>query len=464
MTVAEGGQRVGRLGLVIGEKDLDTDQPKVTISETGGKILPDLTIGAEVTSMVSLQSNEGLCSAGVKLHGSGFIVTPAEAAALGLGRVQDLEKYIRPYRNGRDLTGRPREVMVIDLFGVSEEDVRKRFPAVYQRVVERVKPERDVNNRPSYRTLWWIFGEPRRELRPALHGLRRYIVTAETMRHRLFEFFAAETIADNMLRVIASDDAYHLGIVSSHIHTVFSTRKGGWMGVGNDPRYQAESFTSFPLPGATDAQKEKIRSLAEELDKLRKQVIDRHDFLTLTKLYNVREKLISGEVLDDSERAIHDAGCVGVIHELHNQIDAAVADAYGWSTDMGEQDILTRLVALNKERSVEETTGAVRWLRPDYQASRVKLQVIKDQQFEAELEAPEAEATSLPKDDADLIAALRGTLRAIGKPAEPKEIAALFRDGGRGTRRVERGLQLLAAAGVVRRSGSGWFLPAERGS
>jgi hypothetical protein len=284
------------------------------------------------------------------------------------------------------------------------------------------------------------------------------------MRHRLFDFFAADTIADNMLRVIATADAYHLGVLSSHVHTVFSTRKGGWMGVGNDPRYQTECFTAFPFPDASDVQKEAIRTLADELDRLRKQVLAQHDFLTLTKLYNVREKLKSGDVLDESERAIHDAGCVGVIHELHRKIDATVAEAYGWPAAMEEQDILARVVALNKERAAEESAGTVRWLRPEYQTTRAKMLAPKEQQFEAELETAETEAASLPKDDADLVAALRRTLRMIGKPAEPKAIAALFRDGGRGTRRVERGLQLLAAAGVVRRSDAGWFLPADRTS
>lgn len=40
---------------------------------------------------------------------------------------------------------------VINLFGLSAEQVRDRFPEVYQWVVERVKLERDQNNRAAYR-------------------------------------------------------------------------------------------------------------------------------------------------------------------------------------------------------------------------------------------------------------------------------------------------------------------------
>jgi hypothetical protein len=285
-------------------------------------------------------------------------------------------------------------------------------------------------------------------------------VTGETSRHRFFEFFPTDTIADNMVRVIASDDAYHLGVLSSHPHTVFSIRRGGWMGVGNDPRYQAECFSTFPFPAASNAQKATIRPHAEELDSLRKKVIAEHDFLTMTKLYNVREMLKAGAPLDDSEKAIHDAGCVGVIHELHKKIDATVAEAYGWPANLSDEDIRGRLVALNRERAVEEREGLVRWLRPEYQIPRFAegRPAKEEEQIEAELEAPEEAAPALPKHDAALIAALRRTLRSIGKPADTIQIANRFHEGRKAAKRVERGLQLLAAAGVAHRAPEGWFI------
>jgi hypothetical protein len=52
--------------------------------------------------------------------------------------------------------------------------------------LERVKPERDTNNRATYRDNWWVFGEARKDLRPALRGLPRYIATVETTKHRVF--------------------------------------------------------------------------------------------------------------------------------------------------------------------------------------------------------------------------------------------------------------------------------------
>jgi hypothetical protein len=243
------------------------------------------------------------------------------------------------------------------------------------------------------------------------------------------------------------------------------------MGVGNDPVYsKSRCFDPFPFPAATDAQKAAIRDLAEELDALRKRVLAQHDFLTMTKLYNVRERIKElergeGAPLDDSERAIHDAGCVSTIHELHKRIDDAVADAYCWPRDLADADILARLVALNRERAEEERKGLVRYLRPEYQAARGKAAAKPaEEQEEADLALPEIEALApnLPKEDAAFYATLQNTLRALARPAEPIEIARKFREGGRASRRIERGLITLAAVGNVRKAEAGWFVPRER--
>ena len=158
MTVGAQGKHEGLLLEVLEESGLDTDQPEINFNQRVGKINSDLSMGVDVISAGELRANEGLCSPGVKLHGSGFIVAPEEAEHLGLGKRQGLEKHIRPYRNGRDLTARPRSVMVIDLFGLGADEVRTRFPEVYQHVLQTVKPGRDLNNRAAYRDNWWVFG------------------------------------------------------------------------------------------------------------------------------------------------------------------------------------------------------------------------------------------------------------------------------------------------------------------
>ena len=57
-----------------------------------------------------------------------------------------------------------------------------------------------------------------------------------------------------------------------------------------------------------------------------------------------------------------------MLRQLHDELDAAVCDAYGWPVTLTDEEILARLVALNAERAAEEAQGHIRWLRPKYQA------------------------------------------------------------------------------------------------
>jgi hypothetical protein len=132
MTVAQAGTHEGVLHEVVRETCLDTDAPIIEFTTARGSINADLTMGADVAVCERLLANEGLCSRGVPLHGAGFIVTPLQAEALGLERRTGLKNHIRTYRNGRDLTSRPRGVMAIDLDGLNSDEVRHRFPEVYQ--------------------------------------------------------------------------------------------------------------------------------------------------------------------------------------------------------------------------------------------------------------------------------------------------------------------------------------------
>lgn len=462
MTVAQAGKHEGKLLEVVSEAGLDTDQPQIELRTREGRINADLTIGVDVSLAGALHANDGLCSRGMSLHGAGFIVTPAEAEALGLGRRPDLEAHIRPYRNGRDLTERPRGVMVIDLFGLSAEAVRERFPEVYQHLRLTVKEAkdaagrmigRDANRRDSYRLLWWVFGEPRRELRPALAPLQRYIVTVETAKHRVFQFLDSSILPDNMLVAVALSDAFHLGVLSSRFHTIWALRAGGWLGIGNDPRYsKSRCFDPFPFPDTSETQKQAIRRPAEALDALRKQVLAGHSDLTLTKLYNVREAIRSRSPLSAAETSVRDRGLALILDEHHQAIDAAVAAAYGWPADLAEEEVLARLVALNRQRAREEERGQVRWLRPDYQRPRFGGAARGGEQIEAEVLVaihPALAKPAFPTEAVERVAAVLGALAGAAGPLDAAGIAGRFRQGRRVERAVRDILVSLARIGEI---------------
>jgi len=375
MTVAAPGKAEGILEKVTDERPMEHGEVEVSLARCAGVIAPNLQVGADLSSCLPLRASERLAYRGVQTIGAGFIVNSSEAENLGLGSHPGIEKHIRGYRNGRDLTDKPRDVKVIDLLGLTEEETQSRWPTLYQHLLIHVKPDRDQNNRDSYRKNWWIFGEPRKDLRPALEKLPRYIATVETSKHRFFTFLDQDILPDNMLIAIASDDAFHLGVLSSRLHVFWALGAGGRLGLGNDPRYnKSRCFDPFPFPDLPENPlKQRIRDLGERLDTHRKRQQEQNPDLTLTGLYNVLEKLRAGESLNAKEKTVHDQGLVTLLRQIHDELDAAVLEAYGWAdlhplTPEREAALLTRLVALNHERAAEEQRGHIRWLRPDYQA------------------------------------------------------------------------------------------------
>jgi hypothetical protein len=379
--------------------------------------------------------------------------------------------------------------MVIDLFGLRAEEVRNRFPEIYAHLIREVKEKRDEdgkpigrdwNNRETYQQNWWIFGEPRAELRQALAKLDRYIVTVETMRHRVFQFLSADVLPDNMLVAIASADAFSLAILGSRIHVTWAIAAGGWLGVGNDPRYsKSRTFDPFPFPDpVSETLKQELREAAEELDATRKQVLELYEDLTLTKLYNVLEKVraigatgraaapstavpavplprFAGEdtptealALSDAEIDIRDRGKVLILKDLHDTIDRLTFRAYGWPETLSDEQILERLLALNRERAEEEAKGHVRWLRPEYQIPRFGTPTEKKQQIEATLVPPEAAGKpSFPREEARRAMAITTVLAGASTPMSAADVAARFRQGKRVEREIALSLRAFARLG-----------------
>ncbi|WP_317044041.1 class I SAM-dependent DNA methyltransferase, partial [Hymenobacter amundsenii] len=354
------------------------DAADVTFDEQQGRILPDLSIGAELDSAKPLKANLSVGHRGVCLAGSGFAINEQYAQKLGLGSVPGLETYIRPYLNGKDLTTRPRGIYVIDMSGLKEEEVLTSFPEIYQHLLQTVKAERDNQRDEARRKNWWLFARSNENLRSAISGLPRYIVTSMTAKHRVFSFISGDILPDQGLVVFATDDAFIFGVLSSHYHIVWSLALGGRLGVGNDSRYNnSRCFDPFPFPEATAEQQARIRELAEQLDAHRKRQQAAHPTLTLTDLYNVVEKLRAGQPLATAkEHTINQQGLASVVLSLHQQLDDAVAAAYNWPATLPEADILTRLVALNHARAQEEKAGLVRYLRPAYQAPELQQQAL----------------------------------------------------------------------------------------
>jgi hypothetical protein len=452
MTAAIKGQFSGLLNQVTDELEKQEGESKIKFVSKLGKICSDLTVGADISSAQVLRANEKIGNRGVQLIGAGFIVTPNEALILGADTVPDTDKYIRRYRNGRDITDRARNVMVIDLFGLEENEVKDKFPHLYQWILERVKPARDQNNRESYRKKWWIFGEPVVTTRNAIKGLNRYIVTCRTAKHRVFTFLECDIVPDAKLITIALNDAYYLGVLSSKVHVDWAVRSGAWLGVGNDSNYNhSECFGKFPFPTPTDTQKQTIRELGERLDSHRKRVQATHPEITITGMYNLLEKLRNGEPLTDKDKAFNQKALVSTLKQIHGELDTAVFAAYGWEPTLTDEQILENLVTLNAQRAEEERNGLIRWLRPDYQApgETYVQQTIEGISTETETSITPTEQQPFPKTLKEQLSAIRDLFRTQSGEWTAAQVTAHFKGGNRKQNVILDCLESLEDLGIL---------------
>jgi hypothetical protein len=465
MTVGVKGDMPGNLSRVVSEFGEDDGSRSVILNRQFGKLYSNLEVGANVAGAEALKSNNLISNRGMIPHGAGFLVLPEQGQTLDGGLL------MRPYRNGRDLTSKPRGVYVLDTYDLEESELKTQYPETWQWLFDRVKPDRDQNKDKAIKEKWWLFARSRPDIREGIVGLQRYIATVQTSKHRFFTFLETEVVPDDKLIAIALGRGHWLGVMSSRIHVVWALVAGGALGVGNDPVYnKSRCFEAFPFPVLTDAQAVRINDLAEKIDAHRKRQQSKHESLTITGIYNVLEKLRSGEELTDKERTIHQQGLISILRELHDELDLAVFEAYGWSdladklvvcpgatsplpdkkADQAEaeEELLMRLVQLNKERAEEESRGIVRWLRPDYQAPEA-VQTEVDIAPKAASEKPEAATskgkTTFPKAMPDQLRVLREALAEQSHTSE--SLAEMFKR--KPMKSVEEGLQSLAAVGVA---------------
>ena len=298
----------------------------------------NLTVGADLTGAVRLKANIGIAFMG-DTKGGPFDI-PGSMAQEMLNSPNPHGKsnaeVARPWVNGRDITFRSRGMWIID-FGDMPLEQAALYELPFEYVNMHVKPKRETSR--STISDWWIHERSRPEMRQALASLERYIVTPRVSKHRLFVWMGKDVVTDSACIAIARDDDYTFGILHSRFHELWALAMGTQL--ESRPRYTPTTcFETFPFPEPTEGQREAIGEAARELNQLRENWLNPPGMSAsdlkkrmLTNLYNSRPTWLDN---------------------VHKVLDAAVADAYGWPGDLGEQDILERLLGLNLERAGAE--------------------------------------------------------------------------------------------------------------
>jgi hypothetical protein len=280
---------------------------------------------------------------------------------------------VRPWYNGEDVTGRNRDMWIID-FGVDrpERDAAL-FEKPYEYARAHVKPTRVGKREARTNENWWIFQWARPLMRAAIADLPRFIVTPETPTHTVFVWLPAGIVPDKNLVVVARADDTTFGILNARFHLLWVQALGS--PYGNHPtarRYNSSRvFLTFPFPtGLSPRETSKgnpkgplakaIAAAAQRLNSLRENWLNPPEWVDrvpeVVPSHPERVFAKAGHEADLKKRTLTDLYNLrpSWLIDAHEALDSAVAAAYGWSDytpEMTDEEILARLLKINLSRA-----------------------------------------------------------------------------------------------------------------
>ena len=352
-----------------------------------GTINANLTSTADITQAQRLTENMSVGFMGDTKGGSFDIPYEAARTMLDTPNVnrRPSSDVVTPWCNGLDVTRRNREMWIIDFGTDLTEATARLFEKPFAHALVHVFPDRQNNKRESYRVRWWLHVEARSGMRGRLAPLKRFLVTPNLTKHRLFMWMSAPTLPDHQLIAFARSDDYFFGVLHSRIHQLWSLRMGTQL--ETRPRYTPTTcFETFPFPEPTETQREVIATAAKELDSLRNNWLNPAEW-TKTEILefpgaadgpwkryvedvdpsrNVGTVRYPRNVPKNSESAVKLKArtLTNLYNEspawlkaAHKTLDEAVFTAYGWPADVSDDDLLAKLLALNLSRAGAESAG-----------------------------------------------------------------------------------------------------------
>lgn len=269
--------------------------------------------------------------------------------------------FIHPVIGGDGLlhTLKP-DYLVIDLPHTDAMEVRTDAPAAYARLRDMVLPERQeaadkeakanaailehnpkarVNrHKQNFLNKWWQHAYRRADMLESFTSLRRYIATsrvATEKRDSVFQFIDTAVRPDDSMTVIALDDDYSLGVVSSSLHRAWLDERCSRLEAR--PRYTSTTvWDSFPWPAMPS--EHEVARIAELMG-------------GITEYRSAR--LAQGITLADQYDALRTPG-KSKLRDLHQNLNSAVIRAYGFNPD---EDLLAQLLALNLAAATDPETA-----------------------------------------------------------------------------------------------------------
>ncbi len=339
-----------------------------------------------------LIANRGKSFQGCVVVGMGFTFDDSDTKGIAspLSLMDNLvlenpknKERILPYIGGEEVNTHPEQRhhrYVINFGEMSENDARRGWPDLMDIVEAKVKPERIAAtstwsaDKAKRAERWWQFSRSAKDLYDAIVGMERVLVISQTSRTVAFAFLPTGMVYSNKLVVFPFGVFASFTSLQSRPHEVWARFFGSTM--KDDAVYTpSDCFETFPFPKGFETDP-KLEAVGKEYYEFRAGLMLKNDE-GLTKTYN--------RFHDPEERDPE----ILRLRELHAAMDRAVLDAYGWTDidtrceflidyeededeeetgkarkkkkpwryrwpDETRDEVLARLLALNKERAEEE--------------------------------------------------------------------------------------------------------------
>lgn len=354
------------------------DEPARLDGEVVSSINADLTTGLDLTAAKPLRQNRNGAFLGIQK--SGPFDVPGEVARAWMAEPANPNgrgnaEVLKPYWNGDDLTGRPRDMWFIDL----PLRLTRAEASLYASPFHHVATTRDEDGKTVQELRealgeraherWWEPHWPRPEMRSRIERLGRYIVTAETAQHRVFAWLSYPVLPDKNLIVVPREDDLMFGILQSRFHAAWALRKGS--DLEDRPRYtHTTTFATFPFPdgmtpdldietarahrhaAAIEAAAARLHELRDAWLHPRNLVVERPEVAPALPARHVAvDDAAQQQIARRTMTALYNERPAWLDH-AHRELDVAIAAAYGWAANLTDDQILERLFQLNQERAV----------------------------------------------------------------------------------------------------------------
>lgn len=302
---------------------------------------------------IRLRANAGKSFIGSYILGMGFTFddTDKHGVANPKNVMQELiskdarnAECIFPYIGGEEVNESPTHAFhryVIN-FGEMTENEARRWPDLMKIVEERVKPERVKLNREIRATYWWRYGETAPGLYAAIASLDRVLVISYVGQHAAFTFLPTGFVYATTLAVFAFRSGAALAVLQCRVHESWARFFGS--SLEERLRYTAtDCFETFPFPQNFESSAV-LESLGQAYFEFRAALMVRN-----------------GEGLTQTYNRFHDPNDsspdILELRQLHEAMDRAVLDAYGW-TDLSTH--CQFLLDYEDEEDEEAGTSSIR--------------------------------------------------------------------------------------------------------